>query len=108
MLYSVSTSGLQIQKTFVFSCPDKSSAADSLFKLPPFILYVCRHVQCPPLVPYRNYVTHVGRRYKPYLFKNREALNRILRGKCLINQSNLVLRDEEIETLCLGLNYIPS
>jgi hypothetical protein len=62
----------------------------------------------PPLVPYRNYVTHVGRRYKPHLFKTREALNRILRGKCLINQSSLVLGDEEIETLCLGLNYIPS
>ena len=61
-----------------------------------------------PPPPYRNYITRVGYNYKPHAFKNKEALDGILKGKCLINQSRFVLPDEAIELLSLGLNFIPS
>lgn len=40
--------------------------------------------------------------------KNRETINKLLKGQILINQSHQELKDTEIEALCLGLNFIPT
>lgn len=59
-------------------------------------------------IPYLNFVLKIGNHYKPKIFKNKEAINRLLKGKILINQSEKILTNEEIEALCLGLNFIPT
>lgn len=59
-------------------------------------------------LPYRNFVTAIGNQYKPLVFKSREAINKLLKERILINQSTTTLTNEEIETLCLGLNFIPT
>lgn len=55
-----------------------------------------------------RYVTDISNTYKPHVFKSRNVLKRLLLGKILLNMSNTALSDEEIETLALGLNFIPT
>jgi hypothetical protein len=50
----------------------------------------------------------VSHGYKPHIYPNAGTLNRILRKRVLINQSKHRISDTEIESLCLGLNFIPS
>ncbi|XP_045023551.1 uncharacterized protein LOC123467847 [Daphnia magna] len=59
-------------------------------------------------IPYRNFITRVSTGYKPHIYPTVKALNRMLRNQVLINQSHYNISDEEIEALCLGLNFIPS
>lgn len=55
----------------------------------------------------RRYVTKSPDRYRPIHFLNKVALDKVLAKKILINQTSLRLSGEEIEVLCLGLNFIP-
>ena len=51
---------------------------------------------------------NVSRHYVPIVFPNRNALIKTLKNKAVLNTSNHNLSDVEIETLCLGLNFIPA
>ena len=55
-----------------------------------------------------NYVVIPRLNYKPYIFKSLRELKESLNNSGIINLSGYKLRDAEIETLALGLNYIPS
>lgn len=56
----------------------------------------------------RRYVTKCPQNYRPIHFRTKEALNQVLEKKILINQTAIPLSGEEIEVLCLGLNFIPT
>ena len=49
----------------------------------------------------------MSKNYKPHLFKNKQALNKFLRRKTIVNQSKLLLSDEQIEILALGIKFVP-
>lgn len=51
------------------------------------------------------YITQVDRTYKPLIFKSNHNLNKFLEEKTILNLSNKVLTNEEVETLALGLTY---
>lgn len=48
------------------------------------------------------------KKYKPHCYKNIAALTRVLKAKVLINESDIKLNDTDIETLSLGLGFIPT
>lgn len=50
-----------------------------------------------------KYVKDISSTYRPYVFKSRNALRRLLLGKILLNMSSVALSDVEIETLALAL-----
>lgn len=54
----------------------------------------------------RKYVTKVQRNYKPYYYPWVRSLNKVLKGKIIINQSDKILSDTQTEILSLGLNFI--
>ena len=49
----------------------------------------------------------MNKEYTPSIFKNNKELGTLLSNQILINQSRRTLSDEQIEVLCLGLNFIP-
>lgn len=49
----------------------------------------------------------MNKKYTPSIFKNNKELRTLLSNQILINQSRRTLSDEQIEVLCLGLNFIP-
>lgn len=57
-------------------------------------------------IPYRNHVLHINTNYTPKFFSSQRALRKILHGKILINQTELILSDLDKELLCVGLNFI--
>jgi hypothetical protein len=59
-------------------------------------------------LPYRNFITSIHWNYKPLFFADTKKIRKLLQKKILINQSQTILTDAEIEVLCLGLNFIPS
>ena len=54
------------------------------------------------------YVTQVSKNYVPLVYGNRRDLDNFLKIKPILNKSKKVLKDEEIESLALGLNFIPT
>lgn len=54
------------------------------------------------------YITAVSKQYKPLVYSNIHDLSEFLKLKTILNKSNKTLSDEEIETLALGLNFIPT
>lgn len=73
-----------------------------------YCFYFCTPFLIPCfVVPYRNFVTSVNTEYNPLIFKNNKELSTLLSNQILINQSHRTLSDQQIEVLCLGLNFIP-
>lgn len=54
------------------------------------------------------YITKVSNTYKPLVYGNIHDLREFLKLNTILNKSNRVLSDEEVETLALGLNFIPT
>lgn len=52
-------------------------------------------------------MTRTSVSYRPHLFESNRALKKLLLNKIIINQTNYILSDTEIETLALGLNFTP-
>ena len=59
-------------------------------------------------LPLPNYVKKFSALYRPQFYKTPGALRVALSGNILINQTSFRLSDNDIELLCLGLNFIPS
>ena len=59
-------------------------------------------------LPLPNYVKKFSAHYWPQFYKTPGALRVALSGNILINQTSFRLSDNDIELLCLGLNFIPS
>ena len=59
-------------------------------------------------LPLPNYVKKFSAHYGPQFYKTPGALRVALSGNILINQTSFRLSDNDIELLCLGLNFIPS
>lgn len=57
-------------------------------------------------IPYRNYVTRFNMSYIPRYFPNTKAMQKVLRGQILINQTSVELSDLDKELLCVGLNFV--
>lgn len=55
-----------------------------------------------------QFITNISRTYRPTVFPCRKALTNVLKNQAILNASNNHLTDIEIETLCLGLNFIPA
>lgn len=53
-----------------------------------------------------RYVTEVSSGYQPVYYPSSHKLDKVLKGKIIINQTDKVLTDAQIETLSLGLNFI--
>lgn len=50
----------------------------------------------------------MGKKYQPYIYKSNQELSRYLKSNGILNLSRYKLRDNEIETLALGLGFIPT
>lgn len=53
-----------------------------------------------------RYITKISHRYQPYYYPNGKTLNKVLKGKIIINQTDQILTETQVEVLSLGLNFI--